>query len=144
MKLVEIKECLENQVWYDEKNEDLYCIDVELRTKKEREQSFSFKKDLGHKLVGFVGINYNLNEQGELLEISREEFEDGDIVDIIEEYGYDQQHFELVGKAIVLNDKELLTFQPSYTIQEKYEELIYNKIGIYGVTHEFINNKIEE
>ena len=115
-----------------------------MRTKKEREQSFSFKKDLGHKLVGFVGINYNLNEQGELLEILREEFEDGDIVDIIEEYGYDQQHFELVGKAIVLNDKELLTFQPSYTIQEKYEELIYNKIGIYGVTHTFINNKLEE
>lgn len=63
-----IKEVKKDQVWYNEDTGSLVYVEMELPTKEEREESYKEKIKEGYRLVGDVGINYELDCSYELIQ----------------------------------------------------------------------------
>lgn len=63
-----IKEVKKDQVWYNKDTDDLIYVEMELPTKEEREESYKEKIKEGYRLVGDIGINYELDCNYELIQ----------------------------------------------------------------------------
>jgi len=161
MKLVAIKNIKPNQI-YKHKNGNIYIISYQTHYRYEiadcyknnildsEENEFysrEFAEDM--ELIGFVNITHKL-ENKKLVEIPREEFEVDDIIlntknnekyFITEIYepvgtGFGGSIARDIGIAINVN-----TFEKIY-ISEFGFGFPSKKIGIYGVTHEFLNSNL--
>lgn len=166
MKLKEIKDIKPNQI-YKHKNGNIYIVSYQTHYRYEiadcykdnilysEENEFysrEFAEDM--RLIGFIGITHKL-EYKNLVEIPREEFEVDDIVEAIEDITEEMSNIEC---NIKKGEKFVILYRPYHFVlfgidnEEKSEFCFcgdklkkqFKKIGIYGVTHTFINDKLEE
>jgi len=89
------------------------------------------------KLIGFLGITHELKDN-ELIEIKREKFEVDDIIH------YNGDIYNLIAVENGNNTFGFCSYElfGGDYIKTKDTCDCFNKIGILGVTHEFINNKM--
>lgn len=92
-------------------------------------------------IIGFFGITHKL-EDGKLIEIERKEFE---IDDVVEFHNMKGNYAVLVRETMGENGCYYFNNVVSITQYRKDNVNEYiRKIGILGVTHEFINNKLNQ
>lgn len=171
MKLIEIEDIKVGQIWENKNDNSLSFVEglkdelaftllyIQIFDKSDNKLKlntnidvFNFRKD--NILIGMDNITHKL-ENNKLVEIPREEFEVDDIylqhweewVDTDSRSGIIHDERELILNRI---DEDNLIFNNCLDITEivildketvREKSGIY-KIGIYGITHEFVNDKL--
>lgn len=117
--------------------------------------NFDISKNKDYKLIGSLNITHKI-ENNKLVEIPREELEVDDVVELLsdtqtelgEEYKAGIQGvIKRISKDknyISLADYDFDCYEDYFDIKNDKNEINFKKIGIYGVTHTFINNKLGE
>lgn len=145
MKLVEIKDVRVGQVWKNS-HWDLVVItkidndiihiktwDYDFHSFGEGYHNAEFLKD--YRIIGKLGITHKI-ENNKLVEIPREDFQ---IDDIFYRYRDNPQIVVEVGEI-----NSLTGYSPKEKCLMGHIANICCKIGIYGVTHEFVNDREAE
>jgi hypothetical protein len=148
MKLVEIKDVRENQVWISDNDERKYLV----IDNKDNNDYLFFDKFFNYsvtehnlydidkyKLIGFVGITHKFDD-GKLLEIPRNELEKDDIIQINDELGVLFEKKTNKKKEVRIS---IITNHSFLTFPENCKGG-FKKLGTLGVTHEFINENLED
>lgn len=140
MKLVEIKDVRTGQVWENIKMGEFHTVDSLNQFRSvERERIIRIRNDYLKecKLVGKLGITHKI-EGNKLIEIPRKYiYEIDDIVHYWE--GHIGENKNQV--AIVANTHDACRSKPTLFNGWKFFEAVKCQVvGIYGVTHEFIND----
>lgn len=150
MKLVKIKDVRVGQVWKDTYNGFIrvvipfddepnvicgnslfYPCNNEILLRDDFEDIILEDIKSRHKLIGFIGITHKIEDE-KLVEIPREDFEVDDVVKT------STKNIQIIDRVIDGYMVHLLGYD--YSFYEEKEEL--NKIGIFGITHEFVNERL--
>jgi len=152
MKLVEIKECLRNQVWKNKDDNSLYEIDFVDNGDVVATNDFeeNFRIELAEEifirkfeLIGFLNITHKL-ENNKLAEIPRKEFEVDDVF-VYTEYDGSPSYYSLHeitkdGEFLLISDNDDKVLSGVYADTLLEEGLL--KCGILGVEFEWKNDKL--
>lgn len=145
MKLVEIKDVRPGQIWKHNKTGLIHTVDDISDLRPHIPYDIIARRDAYLKecrLIGFLGITHEIEDE-QLVEIPRAEFE----VDDILEFGSNTR----IGIAIITKNIDGIRYD---IIKTDNSEVYYNLcrvylnekrtkiLGIYGVTHEFINERL--
>lgn len=159
MKLVEIKDVRPGQVWINDQTRLLHTVDdlgglsntAKMETVKIRDE---YLKAAKCRLIGKIGITHRI-EDNRLVEIPREDLIVDDVVEYLDFDGF-------TVKAVICSVMTALTAEETQyafitedgqsedtTLFEREEigedsgifTYTPKKIGVLGVTHEFVNNK---
>lgn len=157
MKLVKIEDVRVGQIWKDSHWNLALVKDVSIKTNmlslwlenydipstEEKNTSLNFFADNGveYKLIGKLGITHEIKDN-RLVIISRDKFQ---IDDVVEFKDTTQRKYIILKKGIKIDNlfTDNLCFECFHDIYggRSLFDFELKKIGIYGVTHEFVNNK---
>lgn len=142
MKLVKIKDVRVGQVWINDQTGLIHTVDDlgsnadKAETTKTRDE---YLKSAKCRLIGKLGITHKI-EDNKLLEIPRDEFQIDDVVNVLNVSATKKINAVVVAKI----GHQLNTFDGKgyngYYTDDETSKFMPEKIGIYGVTHEFIND----
>jgi hypothetical protein len=145
--------------YYDD--EVVYCEEIAENLRLSKWRNFDKREILDcYKLIGFLDITHRI-EDNKLIEIPREKFEIDDVIyfilneDCSQEYrrevfgvinwicdDYDEERHECGVEASVLGGEGQEYIGMDFKLYSDITPESLEKIGVLGITHEFVNDKL--